>query len=227
MQPHLPLSDSLHKENIDGEHLPRNDQVVAKAVAGNSRIKRGSSLMKGHARRLLGVMAMLLSLIVLTSTSAHAAPVEEPGPAETAPAVASVSDDPSIMSAFGTTPIGTFKYSYGGITISVPTGCFFSHYIEGDGQMVNRHTVGTDCVGPGYWWGGFCNYKFQIKYYDLNGKNYTNWPANPGPLYSVCDYNTNHTYRPNLRYKVGKACAVFYVGGNNERARQCHNILAG
>jgi hypothetical protein len=131
--------------------------------------------------------------------------------------------DVGIASAFGTTPIGTFEYTVRGVTIKVPTGCFFTHYIQGSGQFVERHTVGTDCVGPGYWWGGFCNYQFEIRYYDLSGREYA---SRSSGLHSACDYNTLFTFNPNQRYNVGKACAVLKVGGV-EQARQCHNILAG
>jgi len=130
---------------------------------------------------------------------------------------------PASASAWGTTPIHTFKYTVKGVTITVPTGCFLTHYINGKGRQVNYANVGTDCAGPGYWWGGFCNYQFIYEFRNLSGFTYG---SKYSPVYSSCKYNTYHhfDFSESGLFEVGKACVVFVVGGVR-RATQCHNIL--
>ncbi|MFI7305518.1 hypothetical protein ACIBM8_20085 [Micromonospora aurantiaca] len=128
---------------------------------------------------------------------------------------------PAQASAYGVSPIGSFQYSWEGVTIKVPTGCLLSHTVKGDGTRVDSENVGTDCVGPGYWWGGFCNYQFSFERYDANGKYYT---ATRFPVVNKCGYNLFQSLNQGAILKPGRSCAVLRVNGV-ERARQCHNIL--
>jgi len=38
--------------------------------------------------------------------------------------------------AIGSTPVRTFEYSVGGVTMKVPTGCMFTHAIRGSGRKI-------------------------------------------------------------------------------------------
>lgn len=123
--------------------------------------------------------------------------------------------------AFGTEPIGSFSFSFEGLTINVPAGCFLTHYIQGDGLKADQENAGTDCTGAGYWFGGFCNWRIDFKYYDDHNNLYYN---HEGLTISRCDYNTFGPMDNHRVLRAGRSCAVFYVAGK-ERARQCHNIL--
>ncbi len=171
--------------------------------------------MKHAFKAMIVALAVAMAAMVPTSSASASIP-RSPTPSATADPVV------SIMSAFGTAPVHTFSYSWGGATISVPAGCLFNHAIHGSGNYVQRHIVGTDCIGPGYWWGGFCNYQFRIRYYSTSNQNYSTYTS---PLTSRCDYNTSYTFNQNLNFRTGYACAILVINGA-ERARQCHNILA-
>lgn len=133
--------------------------------------------------------------------------------------VAATAVDPD--SAFGAQPIGTFVYSDHGVTITVPTGCFLQHWIHGAGKNISYEEGGTDCAGPGYWFGGFCNWRMEFQYEDLNGHVYA---GRSDGLHSECTYDATMTFGQDKLPVPGKACATFFVA-NKQRARQCHNIL--
>ena len=124
--------------------------------------------------------------------------------------------------AYGSTPIGSFGYSWGGVTINVPVGCFFTHTIRGDGRRITNENAGTDCSGIGWWTSGFCNWRIDFIYYDTNNRHYL---THSGPTHNKCAVST---FRKDGRDwtvpRYGRSCATFSVNGR-ERARQCHSII--
>lgn len=169
------------------------------------------------------VVAVAMALVGVVSVTAAQAQTA-PSPAKvTRPAVApSASGDIHAESAYGTEPIGNFDFEYQGHKFYVPTGCFLTHGIDGDGLNVNHENAGTDCAGTAYLWGGFCNWEIDIEYKNLDGRVYG---TRPGMFHSTCEYNVFEKWTARYHALVaGKACAVLWVGGA-VRARQCHNIL--
>ncbi|WP_226966767.1 hypothetical protein [Streptomyces phaeolivaceus] len=71
--------------------------------------------------RLLTVLATAGALVLTTPTGAHA-------------------------TAIGSTPVRTFEYSLGGVTMKVPTGCMFTHIIRGGGRKITYQNAGVDCA---------------------------------------------------------------------------------
>jgi hypothetical protein len=140
----------------------------------------------------------------------------------TAATLVTATPAPAHASATGSTPISSFSYSIGGVTIAIPNGCFFTHRISGDGQRIDAENAGTDCVGPGFWSAGFCNWRINFEYFNTDNQWYG---TNQGDLNSACNFSTFRTDTRSHRLPgPGRACAVFMVNGA-ERARQCHSIL--
>ncbi|GAA4795523.1 hypothetical protein GCM10023329_55220 [Streptomyces sanyensis] len=126
-------------------------------------------------------------------------------------------------SAAGSTAIGSFSYSVGGTTISIPTGCFMTHSIKGSGKRINRQIAGVDCVGPSVFASRFCNTRFEFHYADTRGKTYK---IQRGPLLTKCHTGTVPVYtfsKAHTLPKYGKACAQLFVNGSR-KAVQCHYI---
>ncbi|MGH1552627.1 hypothetical protein ACRAWF_12740 [Streptomyces sp. L7] len=59
--------------------------------------------------------------------------------------------------AIGSTPVRTFEYSVGGMTMKIPTGCLFTHIIRGGGRKISYQNAGVDCAFVGALSSGFCN----------------------------------------------------------------------
>lgn len=38
----------------------------------------------------------------------------------------------------------TFEYSFGGVTMKVPTGCMFTHIIRGSGRKITYQNAGVE-----------------------------------------------------------------------------------
>jgi hypothetical protein len=125
-------------------------------------------------------------------------------------------------SATGSVAIATFTYQFNGLTIKIPTGCFFTHTIKGANTRVTYQAAGTDCAGPASFGPGFCNYRIDFIYYDLKGKHYL---THRGLTQLKCEVYTLWK-DPAGNWSIphyGKACATLTVH-NKERARQCHAI---
>ncbi|MBB1255732.1 hypothetical protein [Streptomyces alkaliterrae] len=125
-------------------------------------------------------------------------------------------------SAAGSSAIGVFSYSHGGLTIKVPSGCFLTHSIKGSGKKVDRQIAGVDCVGPAALGARFCNTRLEFHYADTSGKTYK---IKRGPLNNKCTTGTVPTYKIGAHTlpKYGKACAQLFVNGKRT-AVQCHFI---
>ncbi|MEU0359831.1 hypothetical protein [Streptomyces cyaneofuscatus] len=126
-------------------------------------------------------------------------------------------------SAGGSTPVDSFSYEAGGISISVPTGCFLNHYIEGSGKRITAQRAGVDCGGPAALLAKFCNTRIEYHYANTSNKTYK---VVKGPLNTSCktgqvpmwSRDTDHTLA-----HYGKACAQLFVNGKR-RSVQCHYI---
>lgn len=143
------------------------------------------------------------------------------------PAMATQSTQPvKVASAFGSQPIGSFKYSAGGVEINVPAGCFLNHKIDGSGKYITRDFAGVDCAGPAATHPGlFCNYSYGFEYKDTNGKVYMTYKT---ATVNKCNTITNTGANPNLPRTLpyyGTACVSLYTSGT-KRATQCHNIVS-
>ena len=163
-------------------------------------------------------------LITMTAAIPANASITSGDPVAAEPEVSSeTAGDVSIQSAFGSTPIGGFNYSFKGITISVPTGCFLSHNIEGSGLNVKSANGGVDCIGiAGTMTSLFCNWEIKWRYKDTTGTQYR---LKSTGLYSNCMNQSGVKKEPNTPFtaKPGTACAEFWVNGVR-RASQCHSI---
>ncbi|MFI5758991.1 hypothetical protein [Streptomyces sp. NPDC051569] len=161
------------------------------------------------------------ALLLYGTSPAQAAEAESPPPAEQ---VASEAPGPiGTMGAAGSAAIGTFKYTFGGTTITVPTGCFLTHVIKGSGKKITSQTAGVDCVGVAALATRFCNTQLEFHYADTAGKTYK---IQRGPLNTTCKTGTVSTYSDTTSKTLpsyGKACAHLYVNGSR-RSVQCHYI---
>ncbi|MFB7755716.1 hypothetical protein ACFC18_39910, partial [Streptomyces sp. NPDC056121] len=66
--------------------------------------------------------------------------------------------------AVGSTPVRTFEYSVGGMTMKVPTGCAFTHIIRGSGKKITYQNAGVDCAFVAALGTGFCNWRIDFTY---------------------------------------------------------------
>lgn len=167
--------------------------------------------------RILLSAAVLAAGAVLGGAQVASAATELPAPVRPAGAVGP-------ETAFGSTPIGSFEYSWEGFTIRIPAGCFLTHLLTGSGRRIAAEHGGTDCVGPAALGPGFCNWRLDFKYYDANddGKLYSwNKDKTHDECATIIDRIWN--YNPNFNARSGPACVVLMVNGA-ERGRQCHSI---
>ena len=74
-----------------------------------------------HATRLTRALVAAGALLLAAPASAHA-------------------------TAIGSTPVRTFEYSVGGVTMKIPTGCMFTHVIRGGGRKITYQNAGVDCA---------------------------------------------------------------------------------
>ncbi|WP_228978550.1 hypothetical protein [Streptomyces sp. DH12] len=127
--------------------------------------------------------------------------------------------------AAGSSPIETFQYQVGGLTISIPTGCALTHVIKGDGKRITNQMAGVDCVGPSALLAKFCNTRLEFHYANTAGKTYK---IKRGPLNSPCRSGTVNSLNVAADHTLahyGKACAQLFVNGKR-RAVQCHYITS-
>ncbi|WP_432067050.1 hypothetical protein [Streptomyces sp. C10-9-1] len=73
--------------------------------------------------------------------------------------------------AIGTTPVHSFEYSVGGVTMKVPTGCTFTHIIRGGGKITYQN-AGVDCGFVAALSSGFCNWRIDFTYAGTTNKTY-------------------------------------------------------
>lgn len=127
-------------------------------------------------------------------------------------------------SAIGSAAIGQFKYTFGGVTIDVPSGCFLTHVMKGKGRNIKDQYAGVDCFGLAALHNSrFCNYRFDFVL-RKDGKNYKRFT---GKTHDTSCKTQLRTYtNPKVPYVAkhpGQGCAIFYVNGK-KRAEQCHGI---
>ncbi|MGW8379667.1 hypothetical protein [Streptomyces sp. ODS28] len=127
---------------------------------------------------------------------------------------------PASATAVGTTPIGSFSYSFQGATIKVPTGCFLTHRIGGSGKKIKDEMAGVDCAGPAAIFSKFCNWRMDFTYANTSNKVYK---TSKGKTHTECKGNPLRHGKAQTLPKYGKACAKFYVNGVH-KATQCHFI---
>ncbi|RII13342.1 hypothetical protein DSC45_23620 [Streptomyces sp. YIM 130001] len=130
--------------------------------------------------------------------SADATPAPSPSGTEIVP-----------MSATGSTVIGSFNYTWNGVSVKIPTGCFFTHTVKGKGKKITNQFAGADCAGVGAFT-KFCNWRIDFAYAGTNGKTYK---TSKGATHNSCKTagtNLRHNAPQTLK-KYGKACARLYV----------------
>ncbi|MFF5972133.1 hypothetical protein ACFY7C_11510 [Streptomyces sp. NPDC012769] len=137
-----------------------------------------------------------------------------------ATAVAMTGSSPAQASAVGTTPVRTFEYSVGGVTMKVPTGCMFTHVVRGEGKKITYQNAGVDCGFVAALGSGFCNWRIDFTYADTNNKTYR---TSRGKTHSECKIDPMRNNSPQTLPRYGKACAHLYVNGVR-RVSQCHHI---
>ncbi|MFJ9538018.1 hypothetical protein ACIRPX_12240 [Streptomyces sp. NPDC101225] len=122
--------------------------------------------------------------------------------------------------AVGTTPVKTFDYSVGGMTVKVPTGCLFTHVIRGSGRRITYQNAGVDCAFVGALGSGFCNWRIDFTYRDTSNRTYR---TSRGRTHNECKIDPMRNNSPQTLARYGKACARLYVNGV-PRVSQCHSI---
>ncbi|MEV7541328.1 hypothetical protein [Streptomyces sp. NPDC089915] len=138
----------------------------------------------------------------------------------TAAALAVLSPAQAHASAIGSTPVATFDYQVGGVTMKVPTGCMFTHIIRGEGKKITYQNAGVDCGFVGALHSGFCNWRIDFTYADTENKTYR---TSRGKTHTECKINPLRDNAPQTLPRYGKACASIHVNGVR-RAGQCHHI---
>lgn len=127
---------------------------------------------------------------------------------------------------FGTSPVGTFSYSYQGISIQVPIGCWLSVSAHGAGRKITNIVAGVECIGPAAIIPGLlCNTKAQFRYTDSSGKTYlSGWSkSNPRCLQAQADFRPPASISPKTASKCGQLCVDAYVN-SAKRATTCVQI---
>ncbi len=122
--------------------------------------------------------------------------------------------------AVGSTPVRTFEYSVGGVTMKVPTGCMFTHVIRGSGRKITYQNAGVDCAFTGALTSGFCNWRIDFTYADTNNRTYR---TSRGRTHRECKIDPMRNNSPQRLPRYGKACAHLFVNGVR-RVSQCHHI---
>ncbi|WP_247613249.1 hypothetical protein [Streptomyces galbus] len=122
--------------------------------------------------------------------------------------------------AVGSTPVRTFEYSVGGMTMKVPTGCMFTHAIRGSGKRITYQNAGVDCAFVGALSTGFCNWRIDFTYADTDNRTYR---TSRGRTHSECRIDPMRNNSPQTLPRYGKACAHLVVNGVR-RVSQCHHI---
>ncbi|MER7520882.1 hypothetical protein [Streptomyces sp. NPDC126499] len=137
-----------------------------------------------------------------------------------ATAVTLTGSAPAQASAVGTTPVRTFEYSVGGVTMKVPTGCMFTHIVRGEGRKITYQNAGVDCGFVAALGSGFCNWRIDFTYADTNNRTYR---TSRGKTHSECKIDPMRNNSPQTLPRYGKACAHLFVNGVR-RVSQCHHI---
>ncbi|MFD0316460.1 hypothetical protein [Streptomyces flavalbus] len=122
--------------------------------------------------------------------------------------------------AIGSTPVRTFEYSVGGVTMKVPTGCMFTHIIRGGGKKITYQNAGVDCAFVGALSSGFCNWRIDFTYADTRNRTYR---TSRGRTHVECKNDPMRNNSPQTLPRYGKACAHLHVNGVR-RVSQCHHI---
>ncbi|MER5720143.1 hypothetical protein [Streptomyces sp. NPDC002132] len=135
-------------------------------------------------------------------------------------AVTVVTSPSAYAGATGTTAIGSFDYDLHGAGIKVPTGCFLTHSVHGSGKRITGQLAGVDCVGIAATFARFCNWRIDFTYADLSNRTYK---TSRGKTHAECKGDPLRRNAAQTLPKHGKACARFYVNGE-QRAAQCHFI---
>ena len=120
-------------------------------------------------------------------------------------------------------PISSFGYSYGGISIAIPTGCFLSIAMKYNEKTagVQKLNAGTDCIGvlaAHPWW--FCNSKMSFTFYDTQGRKYYKWTSR---VNTRCRTSLLVTVPQSVAGRYGKMCVRLYVDGDM-RKKSCKSI---
>jgi hypothetical protein len=132
-------------------------------------------------------------------------------------------NSPAYADAYGITPLSAFDYTFQGLKFTVPSGFFFQHAIHGRDLVVTHEQADMITMGPAVAGSGFCNWRIDFQYEDVNGRVYS---TDRGPLTTTCDKYDIYRALPGPRTlsSYGRSCAIFYVNGT-ERVRQCHFIV--
>ncbi|MFC5957790.1 hypothetical protein ACFP51_25985 [Streptomyces pratens] len=152
-------------------------------------------MIRSYVGRLAATLTAASALITTTPSAAHAGTI-------------------------GSTPVRTFEYTVGGVTMKVPTGCMFTHVIRGSGKEITYQNAGVDCAFVGALSSGFCNWRIDFAYSDTNNKTYR---TSRGRTHSECRIDPMRSNSPQRLPQYGKACAHLYVNGV-KRVSQCHHI---
>ncbi|MFJ3668203.1 hypothetical protein ACIPSE_17365 [Streptomyces sp. NPDC090106] len=152
-------------------------------------------MIRQYLTRLTAALAAAGALTLVAPTAAHA-------------------------TAIGSTPVRTFEYSVGGMTMKVPTGCMFTHAIRGSGKKITYQNAGVDCGFVAALSSGFCNWRIDFTYADTNNRIYR---TSRGKTHSECKIDPMRNNSPQRLPRYGKACAHLSVSGVR-RVSQCHHI---
>ena len=126
-------------------------------------------------------------------------------------------------SAVGYAKVSGFCFEAQGHEVCLPT-ITLGHFIKGDGRAVSRQEASVqDAVGADTTVLKSCNWRFDWRYSDTNGRTYL---ISKGTQHNSCAFGgsigrIDKTKRTLKHY--GKACVDFVINGKR-RASQCHFI---
>ncbi|MFG3494368.1 hypothetical protein [Streptomyces sp. NPDC047928] len=132
--------------------------------------------------------------------------------------------EPAAASAVGYAKVVGFCHGTKTAEICVPVTTL-GHFVQGSGKKISRQEASIqDVFGADSAGGRWCNWHFDWRYSDTNGRTYL---VSKGPIRNGCDMLQNigrvDKQKRTLKH-YGKACVDFYAGGA-KRATQCHNII--
>lgn len=184
---------TLSSESVEKLQLSYVRPCCPRCSSGDH--QKGKALLGQYLTRLATTLTITGALAFATSTGAHAG-------------------------AIGATPVRTFEYSVGGVTMKVPTGCMFTHVVRGSGRKITYQNAGVDCAFVGALSSGFCNWRIDFSYADANNRIYR---TSRGRTHSECKIDPMRSNSPQTLPRYGKACAHLHVNGVR-RVSQCHHV---
>jgi hypothetical protein len=128
-----------------------------------------------------------------------------------------------IQSGFATSPVASFTWSFRGVNIKVPAGCFLNMSVQGSGLKLDRTIAGVECVGPAAIVPGlFCNWSGKYRFLDARGKQYATETTKVRSGCGQASFNIPSAKSRTM--KTGQICVDFLNNGT-KRGTTCMAVF--